>query len=88
MMNNEVVRLTPLKRLRNVLEPLIAKVGVYRIHDGDFVARNHVGVVGHPERNDILPLEKVHLMVVYTDIGNVGPDFHLQLSLHFAVIIS
>ena len=82
VLDDEIVRLAVPEDISDVLEPLIAKVGVHRIHDGDFVARNHIGIVRHPQRNDILPLKKVNLMVIHTDIGNVGPNLHFQLGLH------
>ena len=80
MLHDQVVRRTSLQRLGKILQPLRAKALVYRVHDGDLLVQNDIGIVGHPVRDDVLPLEQVDLAVVYADVADVVCDVHRLFS--------
>ena len=60
----------------DVLKPLVAKARVDRVHHGDLLALDYVGIVGHAERNLELAFEKVDVMIVDADIENVIGNLH------------
>ena len=76
MLHHQIVRRAACQRRRQVGQPLLAEVGVHRVHDGDLLVQNDVGVVGHAQRHVVLPLKQRHLMVVDADIADIVADKH------------
>ena len=60
----------------DVLQPLVAEARVDRIHHGDFLAFDYIGIVGHAERNLELAFEEIDVVVVDADIENVIGNLH------------
>ena len=87
VLDDEIIRLAIPEDISDVLEPLIAEIHVHRVPDGDFVTWNQIGVVGHPQRNNILPLKKINLMVIHADIPDVSTNRHVHFRLHMSAII-
>ena len=63
-------------RGRDVLEPLVAKARIDRVHHGDLLALDYIGIVGHAERNLELAFEKVDVMIVDADIHDIICNLH------------
>ena len=66
----EIGRLLAVQRLCDIVQPLLCEMDVYRVHDGNLVVQNHIGIVRHAIRYHILSLEQIYLVVVDTDIQN------------------
>ncbi len=77
MLHNQVIRLAAVQHGGQVIHPFVGKITVNRIHNRNFFIQNHVGIVGHPIRHHILPLEQIHLMIVHANIANILANFHL-----------
>ena len=71
MLDNQVIRLASAKSFRHIVQPLMGKMNVHRVHHGDLVVQQHIGIVGHAVRNDILSLEQVYLMVIHANILDI-----------------
>ena len=65
---------------RQVLQPLVGKMAVHGVHDGDLLIQDHVGIVGNAVGNGVLALEEVHAVVVDADIANVVGNKHSRFS--------
>ena len=71
MLHHQIIRLSVSQHGGDVFQPLCAEVGIHRVHDGNLLVQNHIGVVRHAAGHHILPLEQVNLMVVDTYITNI-----------------
>ena len=71
VLDDEVVGLPRAKDIREVGEPFPAEVLVNRVEDGHLLVQDNVGIVGHPVRHGVLPLEQVDLVVVDANVPNV-----------------
>ena len=71
VLHYQVVRLPVSQQGGNVLQPLVLKMGIHRVHYGNFIVQNHIGVVGHSVGNHILPLKQIHLVVVDSHIADI-----------------
>ena len=60
-----------------VLQPLVAEVLIDRIHYGNLLVFDHIGIVSHPERDFELPLKEINFMIVDTDVLDIVRDLHL-----------
>ena len=60
-----------------IIQPGVGEALSHRVHDGDLFIQNDIGIVGHAQGHDVLPLEQVDLMVVDADIADVLADLHL-----------
>ena len=74
VVDDEIVNLVC--RGRDILQPLVAKARVDRVHHGDLLALDYIGIVGHAERNLELALEKIDVVIVDADIENVIGNLH------------
>ena len=85
VLNNEVVGLSVAESVLEVVEPLVGKVAVNGVHDGDFAVKDHVGVVRHAVGNVVLTLKQIDFVVVNAHIADVFGDFH-KIFLTFVFI--
>ena len=76
VLDDEVVRFAVAEDLGDISEPLLCKMLVDSVHDGDLLVADDIGVVCHAVRNDILTFEEVDFMVVYANVFDVGRDGH------------
>ena len=76
VLHDQIVRLSAAEDGLQIVQPFVGETGVHRVHDGDLLVQNDVGIVGHAVGHRVLTLEQVHLMVVYTDIKNVVGNAH------------
>ena len=57
-------------------DPLVGKMGVHAVHDGDLFIADQIGVVRHAVGHIVLALKQVNKVVVDADIQNIFGDFH------------
>ena len=76
------------QRIADVVQPFVGKGRVHRIHDGNKVVKDRVGVVAHTVGYAVLTLKQVDLAVVYADVLNVLGDVHMEDLLYRYYIIS
>ena len=57
-------------------DPLVGKMGIDAVHDGDLVVADQVRVVRHAVGHIVLALKQVNKVVVDADIQNIFGDFH------------
>ena len=74
VVDDEIVH--AIRRRRDVPEPLVAEARVDRVHHGDLLALDYIGIVGHAERNLELAFEKVDVMIVDADIHDIICNLH------------
>ena len=79
MLDNEVIGLSAVQRLFEIIEPLVREIPVDRIHYGDLIVLNDVRVVSHTVRHDVLPLKQVDLVVIDAYVNNVIRYLHNNL---------
>ena len=68
MLNDEVVGRAAVERGLEVAQPLVHKVAVDAVHDGNLLVNEDVGGVGHAVGHDVLALEEVELVVVHANV--------------------
>ena len=61
-------------------------MGVHRVHYGDFVVDNDIGIVCHAVFNNILSLEEINVVIVYAYVFDVVCDLHNGISFSFDFI--
>ena len=76
VLNDQIVGLSSVQYVLDIVEPLVGEVLVDRIHDGDLVVEDHIGVVGHSVGDFILSFEQIDFMVVDAYIFDCVGDFH------------
>ena len=77
VMNDQVVGRTTIEHGLEVAEPLVDKVSVNRIGDGDLVAQDNVAVVCHAVLGHIvLALEQVNVVIVNANVADILGDLH------------
>ena len=76
VLHDQIIRLPALQRGGEIVEPLLAKVLVYGVHDGDLLVQDHIGIVGHAARHDVLPFKQVHFMIVNANIADIICNIH------------
>ena len=81
VLHDQIVGLAVAQNLLQIIQPLVGEVLIYGIHNGDLVVQDHIGIVGHTVGHNILALEQIYLMVVYTDVFDVVGNEHSNVSL-------
>ena len=87
VLDDEVVGFAASKNGGEVREPFFRKVFIDRVHNGDLVVHDDIGVVCHAVRDDVLTFEQVDFMVVDANIFDVGRDSHSTI-FHNACYLS
>ena len=81
VLHNEIIRLSAVQRSSKVIEPLMRKIAVNGIHDGNLLIHDDIRIIRHAVRDVILPLKQIDLMVVDADIADVGCNIHCNTPL-------
>ena len=55
------------------------KMPVHRVHHGDLIVQDHIGIIGHSVGDGILALKQVYLMIVYACVANIVRNGHKLL---------
>ena len=77
VLHDEVIRLSVPQGGGEIIQPGVGEALGHRVHDGDLFIQNDIGIIGHAQGHDVLPLEQVDLMVVDADIADVLADLHV-----------
>ena len=89
MVYDQIVRRAAGERGGEVGEPLLGEVPVHRVHHGDLLIEDHIGIVRHAVGHVVNTLKKVDLVVVYADVANILRHIHWIFFLStFAVSFS
>ena len=80
VLHHQVVGLAAGQDTLDVFHPLLGEVLVHRVHNGDLLVQDGIGIVGHAVGNGILPLKQVNLMVAHADILDVFRNDHRAFS--------
>ena len=54
----------------------MGEAGIHRVHNGDQIVQDHVGIIGHAVGNNVLTLKEVNGMIVDTDVTDISSDLH------------
>lgn len=76
VVDDKIIRLLPAELACKVFEPFRGEAAVHRVGNGDLFVQYHIGIVGDPVRNGVLPLEQVDIKIVYSDIFYILGYFH------------
>ena len=76
MLHHQIIRLSAIKHRFDIIQPLMGKVCIHRIHNGDFFIHDDIRVIRHTVGNHILSLKQVHIMIIDTNIADIFCNFH------------
>ena len=71
MLDDQVIRRPPVQGFLQVAKPFIPEMFFHRVHDGNLIIQNYIGIIGHAQGDNILAFEKIDLMIVDTDIADI-----------------
>ena len=77
MLHDQVIRSPSVQDLLDIVQPFMSKVGIYGVHNRNFIIQDYIGIVRHSVWNLILSLKQIYLMIVYTYIFYTCTDFHM-----------
>ena len=76
MVYYQIIRLPAREGVFQLGEPLLTKMGVYRVHYSDLFVSYHIGVVGHALGDCIQPLKQIDTVIVYANIADIVSYSH------------
>ena len=76
MLHDQVIRSPSVQDLLDIVQPFMSKVGIYGVHNRNFIIQDYIGVVGHAIRNFVLSFKKVNLVVIYTCVSDCICNLH------------
>ena len=81
---DQIIGLTTFQYILHIIQPLMTKMNIYGIHDGDLFIHDHIRIVCHSIGHHILTFEQIYLMIINTYVTNISSNFHiiLQVSMH------
>ena len=68
MLYDQIVRNTLAQSAFDMIEPSLCKMRIHRIHDGDLLIQDDVGIICHAVGNGVFSLKKINVVIVYTHI--------------------
>ena len=76
-MDDQVVGRATVQHRFEIAEPLINKIAIDRICDGDFLAQDDVAVVCHAVLGHVvLALEQIAVVIIDADVADILGDLH------------
>ena len=76
MLNDQIVGLSCTEGILNVVQPFVRKRRIYRIHNGNFIVNNRVGIIRHTIRHNVLSFKQIHLVIVHANVLDVFGNRH------------
>ncbi len=73
---DEIIGFTAIECIFEIIEPFLGKAAVNGIHDGNFIIKDDIGIVGHAVGDDILSLKEINFVVIHTHIADSIGDIH------------
>ena len=83
VLHHQIVRLPAIQHSGDVTQPFLPKTGIHRVHHGDLLIQNHIGIVSHAIGHHILALEQVNLVVIHAHIADIIGN-HRNFLLYFS----
>ena len=74
MVDHQIVRLPAIEGRVQIGQELLRFALVHRVHHGDLLIQDDIGIVGHAVGHRILALKQVQILVVCTDVNDVLRD--------------
>ena len=71
MMDNEIISRPPAKSIFHFAEPFSPETCLNRVAHRRFLIQNHIRIIRHPFRHNILPLKQVYVVIIHADIKNI-----------------
>ena len=81
VMDHQEIGLPALQNGFQIAQPFFDEVLIDGVHDGNLFVQDHIGIVSHTARDDVLALEQVHLVVIDANIADIFGNSHIFLSL-------
>lgn len=79
VLHHQIIRLAPAQNHGQIIQPFMLKMLIHRVHHGDFLVQDHIGIIGHSVGHGILALKQVYLMIVHACIANIVRNGHKPL---------
>ena len=79
VLHHQIIRFAPAQNHGQIIQPFMLKMLIHRVHHGDFLVQNHIGIIGHSVGHGILALKQVYLMIVHACIANIVRNGHKPL---------
>ena len=76
MLHHQIIRLTAVQSVLQIVQPGMGKAGIHRIHDSDLLIQDHIGIISHTVGDNVLTFKQVDLMVINANILNIVCDIH------------
>ena len=86
VLHHQVVRLPAAQHGLDILQPLLAEARIHRVHHGNLVIHNHIGIICHAIGHQVLALEQIHPVVIHAHIANIIgnhciPSFYISSAI-------
>ena len=79
VLNHKVVGLASAQRVLKIVKPLVGKGGIHRVHNGDLLVRDQIGIIRHAVRHYVLTLKEINGMIVHTNVSDVFCYVHFYI---------
>ena len=76
VLHDKVVGLAVSECFLEIVQPLMREASVNRIHYGNLLVHDDIGIVCHSVWNNVLAFEQVNFVVVDSDVDDILCDFH------------
>ena len=74
VVDDQIVRLAAIQRRFQIGQEFFGLALVHRVHHGDLLIQDDIGIVGNTVGHGILPLKQVQILVVRADVNDVLRD--------------
>ena len=71
MVNDKIVGSFSSRCDLDVLNPFIAESAVNAVRNGNFFVKDHIGIICHSVRHDVLTFKKINFMIIHADISYI-----------------
>ena len=71
MVNDKIVGSFSSRCGLDVLNPFIAESAVNAVRNGNFFVKDHIGIICHSVRHDVLTFKKINFMIIHADISYI-----------------
>ena len=86
VLHHQIIRRPAAQYMGQVVQPFIGKAGIHRVHHGDLLIQNDIGVIRHTVGNNVFTLEKINPVVIDTDIFHIIGNKHSLLPFCFSLL--
>ena len=83
VMDYQIIRRAVAHHFLQIVQPCLAKIRVYRIHNGSLLIKNYIRVIGNTIFDFVLTFKKIDLMIIHANIANVVRNTHRKTSFRY-----